>query len=118
MVGGLGALVNLATVTLFQILKFGPMISITGGIAISVVHNFFWHRELTFRDSKTKEIYRQFMMFVTFSLAGLSVNFLVAQVLVLQFVLCQDWPQLAAACGILAGLVINFVTSRYIVFKP
>jgi dolichol-phosphate mannosyltransferase len=117
-VGASGVVVNLTVLTILQALGFLHTLSIAGGIAVSVVTNFFLNRRFTFSYARHGNIYKQFLGFVTASSIGIAVNYLVAL-----YIAAQLDPQmslrlqLAAICGIAAGMTFNFLGNRYVVFR-
>lgn len=117
LVGALGTAVNVAAVTLGQHFGLPVQISILFGIAVSVFHNFVLNRYLTFYSESRANFLKQFFLFIGSSSVGLVANTLVALFLVRSVPLFYQWPQLASVCGVLAGLVFNYLGSRYIVFK-
>jgi dolichol-phosphate mannosyltransferase len=114
-VGASGAVVNLAVVTLLGHAHFSSDVALLGGIVVSVVTNFLLNRRFTFSYAAHKAIIPQFLGFCAASSVGAVINFAAAKAVV------SSWPgmplQGAAAIGILAGTVLNFVANRYFVFR-
>lgn len=114
-VGASGTLVNLGILTLLLHQGASRDVAIAGGIAVSVVSNFLLNRRFTFSYARHESMLRQFLGFCVASSFGALVNFSVAKLFSSAF---PALPlQLAAALGILAGMSLNFIANRYVVFR-
>lgn len=114
-VGASGTLVNLGVLTLLLREQASRDVAIAGGIAVSVVTNFLLNRRFTFSYARHESMLRQFLGFCVASSFGALVNFSVAKAFSSVF---PALPlQLAAAIGILAGMSLNFIANRYVVFR-
>ena len=115
LVGGLGTLVNLATLTL--LLGFGrrPRASIAIAIFTAMCFNFTLNRGLAFPGARDRAWPRRFSTFVIASSIGAATNF--AATLFTIGRAPEVRPQVAALVGIAAGTVFNFVASRYLAFR-
>lgn len=118
-VGGMGTVVNLAVVTLGIFFGFSAEVSVIAAILVATVHNFLLNRHFTFLDAKHlyASAWRQFFFFCAVSSVGILVNLGVSLVLIQKFPLLETWPQLASMAGILAGMIFNFLSSRFLVFR-
>lgn len=117
-VGASGVVVNLAVLTLLQLLGLPDALCLAGGIAVSVVTNFLLNRRFTFSYARDRSMLRQFAGFLAVSSAGIVVNYTVA--LATRTAVFQDsaWSlQLASLAGIACGLVFNYLGSRYVIFR-
>jgi dolichol-phosphate mannosyltransferase len=114
-VGGLGAVVNLAVLTLLVALGVGVNPAIAVAIAISMVFNFFLNRRFTFAYARNDSIIKQFVGFVAACSAGAVLNYFTTSALVSAFPAL--YPQIAACIGIAAGTGLNFLVNRFVVFK-
>jgi len=114
-VGGLGAIVNLALLTL--LIAFGVAVKVAIGVAIviSMVFNFFLNRRFTFSYARGGSILRQFFGFVLACSLGALLNYFLASALIAEFPTL--YPQVAAFLGIVAGTGVNFLANRFAVFK-
>lgn len=117
-VGASGVVVNLAVLSLMKWAGLPDGLCLAGGIGVSVVSNFLLNRRFTFSYAKDRPILGQFAGFVGASAVGMAVNYAVA--LYLNAHVLGDSPlslQLAALGGVAAGMVFNFLGSRYVVFR-
>lgn len=114
-VGASGAVVNLAVLTLLLMISASETVALAAGIGVSVLSNFFLNRRFTFSYARHEPLPKQFAGFIAASAAGIVINFLTT------LWVRHTWPSLpiqaAAGLGILAGMFLNFVANRYLVFK-
>ncbi|WP_287185525.1 glycosyltransferase [Rhodovulum sp.] len=116
-VGASGVVVNLSVLSLLKWAGLPDMLCLAGGIAVSVITNFLLNRRFTFSYAKDRPILKQFAGFVGASAVGMAVNYGVA--LYLNAHVLGAGPlslQFAALGGIVAGMLFNFLGSRYFVF--
>jgi len=114
-VGALGTVVNLAALTAALALGMPTRVSVAIAIFISMCFNFVLNRRFSFSASRSGSVLRQFVGFVLASSVGALLNYLTTV-----FVLSRapgTRPQLAAVAGIAVGTGLNFVASRYLVFR-
>jgi dolichol-phosphate mannosyltransferase len=114
-VGGLGAVVNLAVLTLLVALGVRVNRAIGAAIAISMLFNFILNRRFTFAYARNSSIVKQFLGFVAACSFGALINYFTASALVAEYP--GLYPQIAAFIGIVAGTGINFLVNRFAVFK-
>jgi len=117
-VGASGVVVNLAILTLLQVLGLAEFICLAGGIAVSLVTNFLLNRRFTFSYARDRGMGKQFVGFLGASAVGLVVNYSVA-LFMSNSVLPEGRYslQIAAMIGIICGMAFNFIGSRYFVFR-
>jgi len=116
--GGLGTITNLLIFFLLVDLGKLPEILISIGCFIAAgTQNYFLNHLWSFREytGNTPVSVKRWAMFLFGSLAGLGVNILVMKLVIMNFVL--PWKFIAQACGIAAGMVINFIISKFVVFR-
>lgn len=117
-VGASGTVVNLGVLSVLQALGLAEAAALAGGVGVSVITNFVLNRRFTFSYARDRNPWKQLAGFVGASAVGMVVNYAVA--LTLRRTVFADVPlglQLAAAVGIGAGMIFNFLGNRYIVFK-
>jgi len=117
-VGTAGVVVNLAVLSLLQLLGVPDVVSLAGGISVSVVSNFLLNRRFTFSYARDRPVGRQFIGFIAASCVGASVSFAVSLALrATAFAELAYGLHLAALGGIAAGMIFNYLGNRYIVFR-
>ncbi|WP_171648908.1 glycosyltransferase family 2 protein [Ruegeria sp. HKCCD4318-2] len=118
-VGASGLLVNLATLTLFQVLGAKAVVSIAAGISVSMCSNFLLNRRFSFSYARDSNILRQFLSFILASMIGAAVNYAVALYLQSSVFLSDSSYslQVSAIFGVAAGTGFNFIANRFFVFR-
>jgi putative flippase GtrA len=121
-VGGAGYFVNLAALWLGT--RYLGLNNYEGGVfSIFTAMCFTWlgNRYFTFAARRArgsiKAVAREFFTFVGANLVGAVINYLVYASLLRFAGTPFNDKYVAQACGVLAGLVFNFVLSRTLVFK-
>ena len=102
---------------LVDLSKF-PEIPVSIGCFIAAgTQNYFLNHLWSFREytAKTPVSLARWAAFLLGSLFGLVVNIIVMQMIITNFDL--PWKFIAQACGIAAGMVINFSISKFIIFR-
>ena len=117
MVGGLGTLVNLAVLTVLDLLNVPLAIAVAVAILGAMGFNFALNRRFTFSYARQGSLPRQFLGFAGASSVGALANYAVTLALIRQSAFLARMPQAAALFGIAAGMLINFGISRYLVFR-
>jgi len=126
LVGTSGLLVNLITVTaVSEALKATGMTSreailntsVTAAVLVSMASNFLLNRALTFGDRARQPLAKQFLLFVGVCLIGAVVNWFVTTRLALRWTDFTLGLQTASMCGVLAGMIFNYLGSRLFVFR-
>jgi putative flippase GtrA len=116
--GGLGTLTNLALFFLFaDIAKLNATAVSAGCFIIAGAQNYMLHHKWSFIENTggTKPSFRKWLVFMASSLAGLAVNIGVLNFILASFSL--PFKVIAQGCGILCGMVINFIAAKFIVFR-
>jgi len=116
LVGLSGTFVNLISLTLLMMLGVSLHWAVGLAIWVSMTTNFALNRFITFNYATEAKLWRQYLGFAAASSVGALVNYFVTIQLTQHFALMKTIPQLAAVCGILAGMFINFLSNRYLVF--
>jgi dolichol-phosphate mannosyltransferase len=114
-VGGIGTVVNLVALTL--LLSWGVAVPLAVGLAIFIAmsSNFVLNRRFSFSFARHRSWLSQYVRFVSVSSIAAVVNYCLT-LFVLNFM--PAWrPQAAALIGIAVATGINFIASRYLVFK-
>lgn len=117
-VGASGVVVNLGVLSGLSLAGAADSLALAGGIAVSVGTNFLLNRRFTFSYARDRPMLLQFLGFVGASAVGMAVNYAVA--LYLNTYVLGDGAlslQLSALGGIAAGMLFNFLGSRYLVFR-
>jgi dolichol-phosphate mannosyltransferase len=116
--GGLGTITNLALFFLLADIAELPVIPVSiACFIISGTQNYFLHHTWSFSQNTrgTPFSINKWLLFLSSALLGLMVNISAVQILLQNFTL--PYKVIAQACGILAGMVINFITAKFVVFR-
>jgi len=116
--GGLGTITNLLIFFLLVDLNGLPATPVSiGCFFVAGTQNYFLNHLWSFREytENTRVSIKRWAMFLVGSLAGLGINILVMNLILASFAL--PWQFIAQACGIAAGMVINFIISKFVIFR-
>lgn len=116
-VGGIGVFTNLLSLSILDWLGSPLEWAIAISIWISMTGNFVLNRWITFSHARASSILTQYVGFVLSCSLGALVNYFITLSLAREFALLAEFPQIAAVFGILGGMLINFFTNRYWVFR-
>lgn len=114
-VGGIGTAVNLAALTALVAAHVPIRAAVALAIWISMSSNFVLNRRFSFSFARRGSWWGQYLRFVAASSVGALVNYTLTMLLLNH--LPHLAPQAAALFGIAVGTGINFVASRYLVFR-
>jgi len=106
-----------ATMLLYALAALG--LDFYSGYAIAFVATatltWWFNRKFTF-DDQSLRIIHQWIHYMAFNAVAGTVNYLVFAGLISFVEVVQKWPVLGTGAGALAGLAVNFITSRRYVF--
>jgi len=116
--GGLGTVTNLTIFFLFvDLLNLSEIPVSIGCFLIAVTQNYIINQLWSFKThtADAELSLKRWCMFATSSLFGLAVNITVMKLILLHWIL--PYKFIAQACGIAAGMVFNFLISKFVIFK-
>ena len=116
--GGLGTITNLAIFFLCADLFGLPEIPVSVGcFLIAVTQNYIINHLWSFKIQTTGTglSVKRWSIFTASSLLGLAVNITIMKLVLLNWAL--QYKFVAQACGIAAGMIVNFIVSKYAVFR-
>jgi dolichol-phosphate mannosyltransferase len=114
-VGALGTVVNLAALTIMLSSGVAVRLAVALAIFISMSFNFVLNRRFSFSFARHRSWLSQYIRFVGVSSIAAVANYCLT--LFVLNLMPSWWPQAAALIGIAVATGINFVASRYLVFK-
>jgi len=126
LIGGSGMIVDLTFVFIsmqifsnlvFISQSFRFRIARVIGFVFALTSNFLLNRRFTFAKAHIGHIYRQYVLFFIVSLIGFGVNWSISVYLHENTVFFNTHYLVAALMGIIAGTLINFCGSKFIVFN-
>ena len=116
--GGLGTLTNLVLFFLCaDIVKFPEIPVSIGCFVVAGTQNYVLHHKWSFAENTrgTAPSIQKWLAFLFSALIGLGMNIAILNLMLRHVVL--PYKVIAQACGILAGMVINFLVSKFFVFR-
>jgi len=115
--GVIGLLVDIAV--LYAVREaLGPFYGRAVSFLAAVIATWLVNRSFTFRGRRSGLSRKgEFTAYFTLMLAGGVVNYAAYSFLVLSFSLVRQHLFLGVAAGSLAGMAVNFLTSRYLLFR-
>jgi dolichol-phosphate mannosyltransferase len=114
-VGAVGTGVNVGVLTLMTEVGIPSTLAIAGGIIVSLFTNFLLNRRFTFGYSRYQSFWPQFAGFAAASAIGAVVNYVTT--LMIHHSVPTMAIQIAAVIGVGFGMVFNYLSSRYMVFR-
>jgi len=85
-----------------------------------VAFSWWFNRRVTFRAGHARRgapMWREGLLYASTQLAGLAVNLACYALLVAGWATAARWPALAVAVGAIAGLAVNYLGARHLVFR-
>jgi len=116
--GGLGTVTNLALFFLCADIAGLPAQPVSVGCFVAAgTQNYLLHHKWSFAEvtAGEKPSLKKWLLFLCSSLFGLAINLAVMSGMLRTFIL--PYKVIAQACGILAGMVVNFAASKLFVFR-
>ena len=117
LVGGLGFVVDGAVLEAMIFIGMNPIAGRAVSFPIAVFATWMANRTFTFPDRIEQSRVREASTYIAVQLVGGAANFAVYSALVHSIQLCADWPVLALAFGAAAGLTINYLGAKHVVFR-
>lgn len=117
LIGVSGFVVNEIVVTILHFSEIPLQLTLALGILIAMTSNFFLNRTITFDHGVKESWFKQYIKFVCACSFGALINYLASIRFLAAFPSYSNFPQISVAIGSLAGLVSNFLLSRYVVFR-
>jgi dolichol-phosphate mannosyltransferase len=111
-----GFLVNVLAVTFLSWIGIPLKVTFALGILIAMSSNFLLNRSITFDHGISASFFRQYFQFVAACAVGAVINYIASLLFLAEFPQFAQMPQVPVVVGSIAGLVSNFIFSRYIVF--
>jgi dolichol-phosphate mannosyltransferase len=116
--GGLGTITNLVLFFLFaDLAKLSATPVSIGCFLVTGTQNYIMHHKWSFAENTcgTTLSTKKWLLFLASALFGLGANIIVMNMMLQSIVL--SYKVIAQACGILAGMIINFLAAKFVVFR-
>lgn len=117
--GTLGFLVDAGVVSLLvNGFDWNPYFGRLLSFLCAVAATFAFNRRYTFAATNNQQpLWRQWSQYLVAMVGGFVVNFGAYALLVYRFDLVREWPVIGVAVGSVLGLAVNYLSSRYWVFR-
>lgn len=85
----------------------------------AVLFTWQFNRHLTFAEAKQspRSLWREWLHYLGAQIGGFAFNYGSYALLLLVSATAREWPVLAVAAGSIAGMVVNFLSAKYLVFR-
>jgi putative flippase GtrA len=117
-VGFIGFLVDAGIVQcLVTVFDADPYASRLLSFLCAATVTWLFNRRYTFKGIRHYGKFGEWARYLLAMSGGFSVNFTIYSILVFHFLLIQQWPALGVAMGSTAGFAVNFLASRFWIFR-
>jgi len=118
LVGAGGFFVDVVIVyTMIFVIGLSPLTARVPSFLAAATFTWYFNRHLTFNDCDRSQPLSQWVRFLVVNAGGGVVNFATYAATLLLLGDAAVVPLLAVAAGSLAGLSVNYIASRYLVFQ-
>ena len=118
MAGTLGFLVDSAVVTMLMVgAGWGPYWARLISFVAAGLTTYLLNRRYTFKSTSNGRGFSEAAKYFVAICLGFAVNYGTYVVVIKQLPMLKTWPVVAVAAGSIAGLIVNFLSSRYWVFR-
>lgn len=96
---------------------FDPYLSRVVSFLCAMTATWWFNRRYTFVAGRNEGPWKEWLRYFVAMLGGFAVNYGIYAALVYSLPLVRAWPVLGVAAGSVAGLAVNYASSRYWVFR-
>lgn len=116
--GTLGFAVDAGIVQmLVVVLGWNPYLARLLSFVAAATVTWVFNRSFTFRNDRRDNVHGEWARYLLAMVAGFSVNFGIYSLLVFHYAAVREMPAIGVAAGSIAGLFVNYLSSRYWVFR-
>jgi putative flippase GtrA len=94
-----------------------PYLSRVVSFLCAMTATWLFNRHFTFVARRDESLWREWLRYFVAMLGGFAVNYTIYAGLVYALPLVRAWPLLGVAAGSVAGLAVNYASSRWWVFR-
>lgn len=94
-----------------------PYLSRLFSFLCAMTATWWFNRRFTFQQRRFGGALQEWAHYGLAMIGGFAVNYAVYAGLVYQFPLVRQWPILGVAAGSIAGLAVNYTSSRFWIFR-
>lgn len=96
---------------------FDPYLSRVASFLCALTATWLFNRRYTFVPRRDEPLWREWLRYFVAMLGGFAVNYGVYAAMVYALPLVRAWPVLGVAAGSIAGLTVNYASSRWWVYR-
>ena len=116
--GAIGFVVDAGLVqVLVRGFGFDPYASRVVSFLCAMTATWLFNRRWTFQPRHGEGLLHEWARYGLAMLGGFAVNYGIYALMVWQWPLVREWPVLGVAAGSIAGLAVNYTSSRFWVFR-
>lgn len=115
--GVLGLAVDVAVLQGLMAIGLGFYGARAWAFLVAATATWAYNRRHTFRVGSGRPWHREWAHYVSLMLVGGAANYAVSALCYAGSVTVRAWPALAVVAGSLAGMVLNFLSSKFLVFR-
>jgi putative flippase GtrA len=115
--GTIGFLVDAGIVQALVAQGADPYLARLLSFLCALTATWAFNRRYTFGAVRSDRAGREWLRYFIAMLGGFAVNYAVYAALVYSLPTIRQWPALGVAAGSIAGLVVNYLSSRFWVFR-
>jgi putative flippase GtrA len=115
--GTIGFLVDAGIVQALVAQGADPYLARLVSFLCALTATWAFNRRYTFGAVRSDRAGREWLRYFIAMLGGFAVNYAVYAALVYSLPVIRQWPALGVAAGSIAGLVVNYFSSRFWVFR-
>ena len=116
--GAIGFVVDAAIVqALVRGLGGDPYASRVLSFLCAMTSTWIFNRRYTFAHAAGESLLHEWLRYGFAMLGGFAVNYGTYALMVWQWPLVREWPVIGVAAGSVAGLAVNYLSSRFWVFR-
>ena len=115
--GVLGFIVDSGVLYALLALGLGPYVARVPSFLCAASATWLVNRYWTFADRRNAGRGAEWGLYVTVMIAGGVLNYAVYATLLTHSEVVRDWPILGVAAGSVAGMLLNFLGSWFLVFR-
>jgi putative flippase GtrA len=116
-VGVVGFLIDAGVLQMLLVLGQGPYLGRLASFLAAATGTWLLNRRYTFRATTTRALHREWLHYLALMVVGGAVNYGVYAACLVTLPLVRAYPVIGVAVGSCAGLVVNFLSARFLVFR-
>jgi putative flippase GtrA len=96
---------------------FDPYASRIVSFLCALTATWLFNRRYTFTPRRDENLWREWLRYAFAMLGGFIANYATYALMVYTLPLVREWPVIGVAAGSVAGLAVNYVSSKFWVYR-